>query len=153
MALGFTWYITGYIIWVYLMIAVEMIPMARYGEQLKELKRRMGWGSRRISETDVDFSLALQPVHVVKKWILAVLCILSLLPALWELAGLRKGALEWENLLILLLMASLVWCFCVMMLWMDRQKSELISKDSEVNRKFTGARKECVQLCGPGQQG
>ena len=137
----FTWYITGYIVWIYLMIAVEMIPMARYGEQLKELKRRMGWGSSRISETDVDFSLALQPVHVVKKWILAVLCILSLLPALWELAGLREGSLEWENLLILFLMASLVWCFCVMMLWMDRQKSELISKDSEVNRKFNRSKK------------
>ena len=38
-------------------------------------------------------------------------------------------------------MASLVWCFCVMMLWMDRQKSELISKDSEVNRKFNRSKK------------
>ena len=40
----FTLYITGYLIWVYLMIGVELYPMAKYGERLKELKRKRGWG-------------------------------------------------------------------------------------------------------------
>lgn len=63
----FTFYITGYLIWVYLMIGVELYPMAKYGERLKELKRKRGWGRAGVQESTVDFSIAVQPVHAAKK--------------------------------------------------------------------------------------
>ena len=80
----FTWYITGYLIWVYLMILVEMVPIAKYGERLKALKRSMRWGDSGNGKADVDFAMALQSVRVVKKPVLAVMCVLSVLPVLWE---------------------------------------------------------------------
>ena len=136
----FTWYITGYLLWVYLMMAVEFVPMIRYGEQLKTLKRRMGWGGWN-SGTEVDFSIALQPVHVVKKWLLALLFFLSLPPVLWELIFRKSGAGTWDYVVILTAMAAVVWCFCVMLVRLDRQKSELISRDGEVNLAFNRSKK------------
>lgn len=136
----FTWYITGYLLWVYLMMVVEFVPMIRYGEQLKTLKRRMGWGGWN-SGTEVDFSIALQPVHVVKKWLLALIFFLSLPPVLWELIFRKDGAGTWDYVVILTAMAAVVWCFCVMLVRLDRQKSELISRDGEVNLAFNRSKK------------
>lgn len=137
----FTWYITGYLVWIYLMIFVLLFPAARYGERLKELKRQMKWGGGRNGETDVDFVIALQPVRVVKKWILAVMCVVSVLPVLWEVTYQKEPDLKWSYTMILLLMAAVVWSFCGILLWMDRQKSELISKDSDVNKNFNRSKK------------
>ena len=137
----FTWYITGYLIWVYLMILVEMVPIAKYGERLKALKRSMRWGDSGNGKADVDFAMALQPVRVVKKPVLAVMCVLSVLPVLWELADQQDVDLKWAYTGILLIMAALVWLFSGILIWMDRQKSELISKDSDVNINFNRSKK------------
>lgn len=137
----FTLYITGYLIWVYLMIGVELYPMAKYGERLKELKRKRGWGRAGVQESTVDFSIAVQPVHAAKKGLLAVLCVLSVPPILWELVRQPEQDLKWAYTLILVMMASIVWLLSGMLIWLDRQKSEIISRDSDVNLEFNRRKK------------
>lgn len=137
----FTFYITGYLIWVYLMIGVELYPMAKYGERLKELKRKRGWGRAGVQESTVDFSIAVQPVHAAKKGLLAVLCVLSVPPILWELVRQPEQDLKWAYTLILVMMASIVWLLSGMLIWLDRQKSEIISRDSDVNLEFNRRKK------------
>lgn len=138
---SFTFYILMYMIWVFLAVGLSMYPCAKYGEQLKELKRKNGWSRVAGTEYDVDFSIAAQPVRAAKKWVLAVFCMLSLLPAAVCFFRNRNTVSGMEEVLIQLLMASTVWVIALSLLWMDRQKSEIISKDSDANLNFNRSKK------------
>src|SRR5699024_6486094 len=82
-----------------------------------------------------------QPVHAAKKGWLAVLCVLSVPPILRELVRQPEQDLKWAYTLILVMMASIVWLLSGMLIWLDRQKSEIISRDSEVNLELNRRKK------------
>lgn len=137
----FTFYITGYLLWIYLMMFAFIVPFARYGEQLKKIKYENGWGCKKAQTTTVDFSLALQPVHAVKKWIFLLLSAVSIIPVIFELQQNQNPEMKWTNVLILAILAGDVWLFSILSIWMDKQKSEILSQNSTMNQNFNRSKK------------
>lgn len=143
-----TFYTMLYMFWIFMMIFVFMIPVAKYGEELKRLKYRKGWGSRNGKGAPEETPPCGQPVRASNRKLLALLCVLSVLPVLWVLISPRQDGEKLSVCLILLSLASIVWILAALMLWMDRQKNEVISRDQEENLEFNRKKKKLRAAAG-----
>lgn len=140
--LSFAFYMLLYMIWVFLSVGAAAYPCAKYGEQIKELKRKNEWENKEKPENGESISAdVLPPVRTVRKGLTAVFCLLSVVPAAAAFFSETDPESRSEDVLILLSLAGMVWIICLLILWMDRQKSEMISRDTDVNLKFNRDKK------------
>lgn len=143
-----TVFITGYMLWIFGAIILIYVPFVRYHRQLRSLKMMNGWftgkqGSEKTLEGDVwvDMKAAAEPVRMVRPWILAALSVLSAIPVIYEGVAGPVAAVRLDNALILASFASVTWLLALFMIWMDREKAEIISLNSTVNVNFERSKK------------
>ena len=77
----------------------------------------------------------------LRPWILAALSVLSAIPVIYEGVAGPVAAVRLDNALILASFASVTWLLALFMIWMDREKAEIISLNSTVNVNFERSKK------------
>ena len=130
---------TIWMIWLLAAIAVPMIPYVRGHHRMRDLKQVRGWkkqsGERNLTE--------IKNVGKVRRVTLLPFLppmVISVAVAVWSMIQFQDSAL-----------GGLAWCVVIFALttvlfygvavWMDRQKIEVISDDSDVNLNYARAKK------------
>ena len=143
-----SFFIAGYMLWVFGAIAMVAIPFARAHRQLRSLKLVKGWFPKGeegavLSEGSVyvDLAAAASPTRMVRPWLLILLCALSALPVLYEWFAGPVPELRHENSIIPFSFACVTFVLAPLIVWMDREKAEILSRNSAVNTNFERSKK------------
>lgn len=134
-------------LWCFVQIALMEYPFVRANARIKELKRDRGWYNPEKPEAYIELKAAGE-IRRVKKGIFAIPLVFSLFAAaaVYGLAFAGNGILENAEYvkrfgIVILLFALCNLLFLQAALWMDRQKTEVISTQSDVNLNYARARK------------
>lgn len=130
---------TGWSIWLLASIVVFFIPFGLANKKLKELKTEKGWKQEQENAVHVEIKSA-GLIRRVKGYHFLPQTILSLLVVVVALVLYRDDRMEAMSILVgsFALVTILFWLIAV---WMDRQKTQIISTDSEVNVNYARAKK------------
>ncbi len=139
--------LTIWMFWILIAIVVLNIPLARANKKVKELKMERGWyaGIKMEEYTEIKSAGQIRRVKfrefaapVVASTLSAVL--VYAIPIMWTYRFYdigRIGAFRWM-VVIFAVTTLLLYGVAV---WMDRQKTEVISTDSDVNVNYSRAKK------------
>ena len=136
------WFSVFMIVWTVWLLAstfVFFIPFGKANTALKELKRQKGWKKNGIGERVVEIKSA-GAVRKVKWYHFLPQSILSLAAFGWALVrfwGDKLGALS----VTIGSFAFITVFFWLAAVWMDRQRTQVISSNSEVNLNYARAKK------------
>ncbi len=140
--LFFPWFsisITYWCIWFLAVCVVFFIPFGIANKKLKELKLEKGWttGEELPSFTEIKEAARIRKV----KWyhFLAPVLI-SIASVVWAVLWPQDGK-EALMIIVAITLGSMTFMFWGLALWMDRQKTEIVSTDSNVNVNYSRARK------------
>ena len=139
--------ITIWTMWCFVLIVLLEWPFIKANAKVKEVKRGMGWYNPKKPEEYVELKAAGE-VRRVKAGIFLLPFIVSMLAVgtIYGLLALQKVA---ENNVeyiksfgvIIFMFALLNLIFLAAALWMDKQKTEVISSQSDVNINYARAKK------------
>lgn len=136
----FSIYLTFWMLWLVGGIFAFFIPFGRANTKLKQLKLEKGWKKGcEEKQTLVEMKSA-GKVRRVKWYQFAAPCVISSALFVWALIRFHGEKLEALSAAVGSL-AFVTILFYIMAVWMDRQKTQVISKDSEVNLNYTRAKK------------
>lgn len=135
----FSIFMVVYMIWLIGGIFIFFVPFAKANVRLKELKREKGWNVSQPEGVMTEIKLA-GKVRRVKFSQFLLPCIISIFSFVLCLFEFREERLEALYVSVGSI-AFLTPLFYLAAVWMDRQKTEVISMDSEVNLNYTRAKK------------
>lgn len=125
--------------WMLVVIVVPSIPFVKASRRLKEIKRERGWAGNQQKVTVTEIRNAGE-VRRIKLLPFLPPILLSLAAAGWGIYSCAEDELEMMGVLIAVFALTTVLLY-IMAAWMDRQKLEVISSDSEVNLNYGRAKK------------
>lgn len=132
----------SFTIWMFWMLAVIMVPMIPYARaynRMRKLKQEKGW-KKQGRERNLTEIKNIGKVRRVTLLPFLPPIIISVAAAIWSLLQFRGS--ELEGLVGCVIIFALVTIlFYAVAVWMDRQKIEVISDDSDVNLNYARARK------------
>lgn len=128
-----------WILWMTISIFIFFVPFGIANGKLKEIKQEKGWGEPGNTEIEVEIKAAgkircVKWFHFLPQSIMAT--ILSIWPVIGDFGG-RSQAL----VVMMVTFAGTSFLFWTMAVWMDRQKTQIISYDSDVNVNYNRAKK------------
>ena len=139
--------ITIWTAWVFVLIALLEWPFIKANAKVKDLKRGMGWYDKENPEEFIELKAAGE-VRRVKTgtFMVPVLVSLAAVAFVYGLAFsennlIKKVGYAQEFAIIILMLALMNILFMWMAQWMDRQKTEVISTQSDVNINYARAKK------------
>lgn len=139
--------ITIWTLWCFVLIVLLEIPFIKANAKVKALKRSMGWYDKENSEQFIELKAAGE-VRRVKTGTFMVPFAVSMLAviAVYSLASIENGWIQNAGYVrgfgvLILLLALLNPFFLLAARWMDGQKTEVISTQSDVNINYTRAKK------------
>lgn len=135
----FSIYLTLWCVWLIAGIFAFMIPFANANSKIKALKLEKGWKKDGEGQMTVEIKSA-GKVRRVKWYQFAAPCILSAAAFVWALVRYHGEKLEALSIAIGSL-AFITLLFYGMAVCMDRQKTQVISTDSDVNLNYARAKK------------
>ena len=136
---GFAIPLTVWMLWMVAVCILPMIPVARANGRLKRWKRAQGFSTSVFSETYTEMKNA-GAVRRVKLLAFLIPMLLSGVVAAGSLAYFGRRDLPAYGVVVVSFALITVLCYGVA-LWMDRQKTQVISSDSDINVNYTRAKK------------
>ncbi len=141
--------ITIWMIWLLVMLALIEFPYAAANKKVRARKREMGWyeQANKTAYTEVKAAGAVRRVHFLP---FAAPVFLSaaagaagyLIPLMREILPENVDYIQIESFRLMVLCLSLITLlFYIAAVWMDRQKTEVISLDSDINVNYARANK------------
>ena len=131
--------ISFWMMWILASLFAFVIPFAIANGKIKAIKREKGWKKGEEALTVVEIKHAGR-VRLVKFYQFAAPCLLSAGAFIWALAGFRGERQEALGIAVGS-MAFVTFLVYFMAVWMDSQKTKVISTDSEVNLGYARAGK------------
>ena len=139
--------ITIWTLWVFVLIALLEGPFIKANAKVKEVKRGMGWYDKENPEEFIELKAAGE-VRRVKVGTFLVPVMTSMLAAavVYVLAFVENDLIKQvgyarDFAILILMMALMNLLFLWVAQWMDRQKTEVISTQSDVNLNYARAKK------------
>ena len=139
--------ITIWTVWVFVLIVLLEWPFIKANAKVKDLKRGMGWYDKENPEEFIELKAAGE-VRRVKVGTFLIPTVVSALAvalvyglAFVENDFVKKVDYVQDFSVIILMLALLNPLFFRVAQWMDRQKTEVISMQSDVNLNYTRAKK------------
>ena len=148
---GFSIPLTVWMLWLVAVCILPMIPVARANARLKRWKRAQGFSTSALSETYTEMKNA-GAVRSVKLLPFLIPMLLSGAVAAGSLIYFRRREILVYGGVVVSFALITVLCYG-MALWMDRQKTQVISSDSDVNVNYTRAKKVSGKIHGLGWRG
>lgn len=153
--LPFTAFIVPYVsiqmtiwtLWTFGLIALLEWPFIKANAKVKDLKRGMGWYDKENPEEFIELKAAGEVRRVKTGTFLIPFAVSALAVALvYALAFvendlIKKAGYAQDFSIIILMLAFLNLLFLWVAQWMDRQKTEVISTQSDVNINYARAKK------------
>lgn len=136
---GFSIPLTVWMLWLVAVCILPMIPVARANARLKRWKRAQGYSTSVLSQTYTEMKNA-GTVRSVKLLPFLFPMLLSGAVAAVSLNYFRRREILVYGGVVVAFAMLTVLCYG-MALWMDRQKTQVISSDSDVNVNYTRAKK------------
>ena len=120
-------------------IFIFFVPFGVANGKLKEIKKEKGWGKPENTDIEVEMKSAGR-IRCVRWFHLFPQCVTSVI--LTVITGLRDLEGGKQALFIAMITFSVtVFLFWGLAVWMDRQKTQIISSDSDVNVNYSRAKK------------
>ena len=136
---GFSIPLTVWMLWLVAVCILPMIPVARANARLKRWKRAQGFSTSALSETYTEMKNAGTVRSVKLLPFLFPMLLSGAVAAVSLIYFRRREILVYGGVVVAFAMLT-VLCYG-MALWMDRQKTQVISSDSDVNVNYTRAKK------------
>ena len=138
---------TIWTLWTFVLIALLEWPFIKANAKVKDVKRGMGWYDKENPEAFIELKAAGE-VRRVKVSTFMVPALVSMLAVafVYGLTFVENGIIKnvgyvQDFAIIILMLALLNPLFLWMAQWMDRQKTEVISTQSDVNINYARAKK------------
>ena len=135
----FSIFLTCWMIWLLATCFAFFIPFGKANIKLKELKQEKGWNEHRMQQTYVEMKYA-GAVRRVKWYHFLPQNILNILIVLWAFSTYQGSSMVAMHLLVISF-ATITPLFWLISVWMDKQKSQIVSMDSDINVNFNRAKK------------
>lgn len=139
--------ITIWTVWVFVLIFLLEWPFIKANAKIKDLKRGMGWYDKENTEEFIELKAAGE-VRRVKESTFIVPVMASMLAVVFvyvltfvENDIVKNAGYVQDFGLIILMLALMNPLFLMVAQWMDRQKTEVISTQSDVNINYARAKK------------
>lgn len=135
----FSVFMTFWLGWMMVSIFVFFIPMGVANTKLKELKIKKGWKETKDIPVYVELKEA-GNIRRVKWYHFFPQCVLSVMLFVVSMLFCQEG----KELLMGILQGSFAgisFLFWLAAIWMDKQKTQIISSDSDVNINYSRAKK------------
>lgn len=130
---------TIWMLWLLAVMAVPMLPYMRGYRRMRELKQERGW-QKQSGERNLTEIKNVGKVRRVKLLPFLPPIVISAVAAVWSMIQFRGSTLG--GLVGCIVVFALVTVlFYGVAVWMDRQKIEVISDDSDVNLNYARAKK------------
>ncbi len=135
----FSIFLTLWLIWLLATCFAFFIPFGKANIKLKELKLAKSWNESQSSQIYVEMKSA-GNVRKVRWYHFLPQNILAFLIVLWCIAFYREAP-QLPMRLLVISFASVAPLFWLMAVWMDKQKIQIISMNSDVNINYNRAKK------------
>ncbi len=130
----------AWLIWMLAMTVAFFIPLGVANRKLKQLKIEKGWKQQVAQVTYTEIKAA-SSIRQVKWYQFLPPCAISVAIFVWTLLGWQE-----ESTRILMVMFGALSCisffFWVAAVWTDKQKTQVISTDSDININYARAKKK-----------
>lgn len=130
---------TVWLLWLLAVVSIPLIPYVLANKKVLELKRQKGWQQAGQEAVLIELKGA-GKLRRVKALPFLVPVVISAAAAVWSiyLSG-QTGLWAYGGMIVAFAVITLM--FYLIALWMDRQRTEVISGDSEVNLNYARAKK------------
>lgn len=134
-------------LWVFALIVLLELPFIKANAKVKEVKRGMGWYDKENPEEFIELKAAGEVRRVKTATFLipfvvsALAVVLVYVLAFVDNGLIKKAGYAQDFAIIILMLALLNLLFFWVAQWMDRQKTEVISTQSDVNINYARAKK------------
>lgn len=135
----FSIFTTAWMVWLLATCFAFFIPFGIANKELKELKQTKGWSSAEQLPVYAEMKAA-STIRRVKWYHFLPQNMLNVLIVVWILAT-YTGDSRAAVYLLVFSFASIAPLFWLVALWMDKQKTQIISMDSDVNINYSRAKK------------
>lgn len=135
----FSIYLTGWMIWLLATCFAFFIPFGIANKELKELKRAKGWTNAEQIPVYAEMKAA-SIIRKVKWYHFLPQNIWNVLILFWILST-YTGTSKTAVYLLVFSFASIAPLFWLVALWMDKQKTQIISMDSDININYSRSKK------------
>lgn len=136
-----------WMIWLLAMIFISCLPYVKYNKKLCLLKAEKQWNVLNAGKTFIDIKTAAEKIRALKKSYFIPALVLSFIPLIYEIIN-ASGTKHFFVNVIVLLSVGLTSVICFGFgLMIDRQRSEVISHNSDINTNFNRAKKRQWAVC------
>lgn len=139
--------ITIWTVWVFVLIVLIEWPFIKANAKVKDLKRGMGWYDKENPEEFIELKAAGEVRRVkVSTFFIPIAASMLAVVLVYDLTFVKNGIIKnvgyvQDFAVIILMLAFLNVLFLMVAQWMDRQKTEVISTQSDVNVNYARAKK------------
>ncbi len=128
-----------WMLWMTISIFIFFVPFGIANGKLKEVKSEKGWQETVVTDIEVEMKSA-GVIRRVKWFHMLPQCVISVILVVWVVVG-DYGLRRQPLLIMMLTFAGISFLFWAMAAWQDRQKTQIISSDSDVNVNYNRAKK------------
>ena len=139
--------LTMWMMWMLAVIFVTSWSYIKYNKKLNLLKAEKQWKINNVNKTFVDIKTVHENAGIINRVLFIPAIIISAIPIVYELLQPTSTKHYLTNVIITISIGFITFlCFVIGML-MDRQKSEVISLNSNINANFNRAKKRIWSRC------
>ena len=128
-----------WMLWMTISIFIFFVPFGIANGKLKEVKHEKKWQTEETADTYIEIKSA-GTIRRVKWYHFILQCVISVILPVWVMFG-DFGARRAPLFIMILTFAGITFLFWGMAVWQDRQKTQIISSDSDVNVNYSRAKK------------
>lgn len=128
-----------WMLWMTISIFIFFVPFGIANGKLKEVKRDKNWKTEEMTDTEVEIKSA-GVIRRVKWYHFIAQSVISVILPAWVLVG-DFGPRREPLFIMEITFAGISFLFWGMAVWQDRQKTQIISSDSDVNVNYNRAKK------------
>jgi len=139
--------LTLWMIWMVAVIFWTSWSYIKYNKKLNLLKAKKQWKIKNVNKTLVDIKTVAETISTINKPLFILAVIISAMPIVYELAQ-EPGTKSFLPNVIIMISIGFITLLCFIVgLIMDRQKTEVISLNSDTNANFNRAKKRIWAKC------
>lgn len=128
-----------WMLWMTISIVIFFVPFGMANTKMKEVKSSQGWQGEVARNMEAEMKSAGKIRRV--KWFHHIpQCVISVILPVWTICG-DFGTRRTPLFIMLITFAGITFLFLGMAVWQDRQKTQIISSDSDVNVNYNRAKK------------
>ena len=128
-----------WMLWMTISIFIFFVPFAIANGKLKEIKREKEWQTETTADVEVEIKSA-GAIRRVKWYHFILQCVTSVILPVLVIFG-DFGSRRQPLFVMMLTFAGISFMFWGIAVWQDRQKTQIISSDSDVNVNYNRAKK------------